>query len=67
MRDGKDRFWLNTEHLAVLVTLLVKTIGSPTVWASVEALKGTWYLSSCATGVTEGVGTFCHSCVFGEG
>ena len=30
MRDGKHGFWLNTKHLAVLVTLSVKTEGSPT-------------------------------------
>ena len=30
MRDGKARFWLNTERFTVLVTLLVKIRGSPT-------------------------------------
>ena len=32
MRDGKARFWLNTERFPFLVTLLVKIRGSPEFW-----------------------------------
>ena len=57
MRDGKAQFWLNTARLVVLVTLLVKTIGSPYRSGSCSSASGILGITaSSSTGVREGSG-----------